>query len=54
MCRPPANNVPERGLWTDLALHVHDDHRVRAVAHHKVFRVLGQQEDVVDCDVGAS
>lgn len=39
---------------TDLALHVHDDHRVGAVAHHKVFRVLGQQEDVVDGDVGAS
>lgn len=52
--RPPAENVGEGGLWTDLALHVHDDHRVGAVAHHEVFRVLGQQEDVVDCDVGAS
>lgn len=36
-----------------LALHVHDDHRVGAVAHHKVFRVFGQQDDVVDRDVGA-
>lgn len=53
MCRPPANNVPGRGPRTDLALHVHDDHRVGAVAHHKVFGVLGQQEDVVDRDVGA-
>lgn len=50
---PPAENVPERGPRTDLALHVHDDHRVGAVAHHEVLRVLGQQQDVVDRDVGA-
>ena len=37
-----------------LALHVHDDHGVGAVAHHKVFRVLGQKDDVVDGDVGSS
>lgn len=37
----------------DLALHVHDDNSVGAVAHHKVLWVLGQQDDVVDCDVGA-
>lgn len=38
---------------THLPLHVHDDHRVGAVAHHKVLRVLGQLHDVVDRDVGA-
>lgn len=37
----------------DLALHVHDDYGVGAVAHHKVLWVLGQKDDVVDCDVGA-
>lgn len=42
-------------VWTrtHLALHVHDDHRVGAVTHHKVLGVLGQQDDVVDRDVGA-
>lgn len=40
-------------IWTDLPLHVHDDHGVGAVTHYKVLRVLGQQDDVVDCDVGA-
>lgn len=40
-------------IHTHLALHVHDDHRVGAVAHHKVLRVFGQQDDVVDRDVGA-
>lgn len=43
----------DAGPRTDLALHVHDDHRVGAVAHHEVLRVLGQQQDVVDRDVGA-
>lgn len=37
----------------DLSLHVHDDHCVGAVAHDKVLRVLGQQDDVIDCDVSA-
>lgn len=49
-----ANGPQQLMFWTDLALHVHDDHRVRAVAHHKVLRILGQQEDVVDRDVSAS
>lgn len=40
-------------VHTDLTLHVHDDHRVGAVAHHKVLGVFGQQDDVVDRDVGA-
>lgn len=51
--RQQANGPQQLMSWTDLALHVHDDHRVRAVAHHKVLRVLGQQEDVVDRDVCA-
>lgn len=38
---------------THLALHIHDDHRVGAVAHDEVLRVLGQQGHVVDGDVGA-
>lgn len=41
-------------IHTHLALHVHDDHRVGAVAHHKVLRVFGQQDDVVDRDVCTS
>lgn len=40
-------------IETDLSLHVHDDHSVGAVTHYKVLRVLGQQDDVVDGDVGA-
>lgn len=52
--RQPAHRPQGLMFCADLALHVHDDHRVGAVAHHKVFRVLGQQEDVVDGDVGAS
>lgn len=52
--RQPAHRPQWLMFCADLALHVHDDHRVGAVAHHKVFRVLGQQEDVVDGDVGAS
>lgn len=43
----------ERETCTHLALHVHDDHCVGAVAHHKMLRILGQQDDVVDRDVGA-
>lgn len=38
---------------TDLSLHVHDDHCVGAVAHDKVLRVLGQQDDIIDCDISA-
>lgn len=38
---------------TNLSLHVHDDHCVGAIAHYKVLRVLGQQDDVVDGDVCA-
>lgn len=37
----------------DLSLHVHDDHCVGAVTHYKVLWVLGQQDNVVHCDVCA-
>lgn len=35
----------------NLSLHVHDDHCVRPVAHHKVLRVLRKQDHTVDSNV---
>lgn len=37
-----------------LPLHVHDHYRAGAVTHHKLLRVLGQKEYVVDHDVYSS
>lgn len=47
------HNMSLSSVCTHLSLHVHDDHRVGAVTHDKVLGVLGQQDDVVDGDVGA-
>lgn len=51
--RKSQTTVSDVATLTDLSLHVHDDHCVGAVAHDKVLRVLGQQDDVIDCDVSA-
>lgn len=37
-----------------LALHVHDDHSVRAVTNYEMLRVFREQDDVVDSDVCSS
>lgn len=49
--RPPQPCSP---CVSHLPLHVHDHHWAGAVAHHKLLRVLGQKEYVVDHDVYSS
>lgn len=53
MSRASAKAQEGAACVAHLSLHVHDDHRVGAVTDHEVLRVLGQQEDVIDGDVGA-
>lgn len=45
---------PARERAHDLALHVHDHHRVGAVAHHEVVRVLGREQQRVDGRLAAA
>lgn len=39
------------GNTSYLPLHVHDDHSVGAIAHHKMLRILWKQAHVVHRDV---